>query len=185
MQKMNQKQFAESQGWARSYVTELKKANRLVLDDSGLVDVEASLALIKQTEDPNRDDVRSRHASKRGQGEAAAPAESKPAKPSAETSSYQSARASKEHFLAKQAELDYLKAAGKLVEMDSVRSAGAEIGAQIRATLENLPDQLAPELAPIIDAEQLHAILVEKVQEILNGLSQRLTQAVEKLAEVA
>jgi hypothetical protein len=188
MNELNQKQFAEAQGWSRSYVTELKQAGRLVITANGKVNVEASLLLIKQSEDPNRDDVRNRHAGNRGQGagsEKPAAAEKPKKEKDPNQVTFAEARARKEHFLAEQAQLDFEKSSGKLVEMEAVRNAGADIGAQLRATLENLPDQLSPELAPITDPDQMHAVLVEKFQDVLTGLSARIAQSIAKTAEGA
>ena len=56
----------EIQNVNRSTVTRWKQADRLVFDDNGLVNFKASDKRIKATEDPNRDDVRRRHAINRG-----------------------------------------------------------------------------------------------------------------------
>jgi hypothetical protein len=57
--------FARRLGVSKSYVSrELAQSGRLVMAD-GLVDVEASLARIDATKDPNRADVAQRHAAAR------------------------------------------------------------------------------------------------------------------------
>ena len=56
-----QADFARRLGVSRSHVTGLKHAGRLVLTDNGLVDVDASIARIDATRDPNRDDVNRPH----------------------------------------------------------------------------------------------------------------------------
>lgn len=56
--------FARRLGVAPSYVTKLAQEGRLVVVD-GQVEVEASLARMEATKDPNRDDVRQRHAQAR------------------------------------------------------------------------------------------------------------------------
>lgn len=50
---ISQAEFARRQGWAKSTVTNLKKDGRLVMV-KGKVEVAASLALLKDTEDPSR-----------------------------------------------------------------------------------------------------------------------------------
>jgi len=65
-EKMTRKAFAQLNGWSPSYVTKLAQAGRLVFTDNNKkVLVEASLAKIEETKDPNRDDVAARHAKNR------------------------------------------------------------------------------------------------------------------------
>jgi hypothetical protein len=171
-------QFARRLGVRPSYVTKLRHDGRLVLTAGNRVDVEASLARIEDTKDPNRDDVRKRHERARlhpDNGEGRAPPaggeeEGRDGKPP----SYVDARARKEHFLGLTAKLEYERASGKLVETAAVQRAGAEAGAALRSTLENLPDQLAATLAPVTDEAQLHALLVEALEAALTDVAARL-----------
>ena len=144
---VSQAEFARQAGYARSYVTQLKQSGRLVMDGK-LVIVDQSLARIAATKDPNRDDVTG--------------------------DSFQSARATKEKYHALQAKADYEKSIGQLVEYADVKRVGAEIGITVRTALENMPDQLSAELAPIHDQEQIHALLVEQVEDLLHKLSDKL-----------
>lgn len=59
---MSQAEFARRAGYAKSYVTALKQAGRLVMTADGRVDAAASVARIEATRDPNRDDLESRRA---------------------------------------------------------------------------------------------------------------------------
>ncbi|VEB44094.1 Uncharacterised protein [Chromobacterium violaceum] len=52
---LSKKAFADSQGWAPSYVSKLASQGRLVMaPDSKKVDVEATLAKIGKTADPSK-----------------------------------------------------------------------------------------------------------------------------------
>lgn len=64
MSRESKSAFARRLGVAPSYVTKLKDEGRLVVVD-GQIEVEASLARMDATKDPNRDDVRQRHAKAR------------------------------------------------------------------------------------------------------------------------
>lgn len=64
MSRESKSAFARRLGVAPSYVTKLKDEGRIVVVD-GQVEVEASLARMEATRDPNRDDVRQRHAKAR------------------------------------------------------------------------------------------------------------------------
>lgn len=170
---MTQTEFARALGVNKSYVTRLKQAGRLVLDDSGMVAVAESKRRIRETESPHRDDVRARHAAARGG--AAADAGDKVG------ATFQQARAVKERYLALQAKADYERGIGKLVETDAVRHAGADLGAHLRTTLENLPHQLAPELAAIADPARIQALLAERMELVLNEIAERIAERVRKM----
>ena len=64
MSRESKSAFARRLGVAPSYVTKLKDEGRIVVVD-GQIEVEASLARMEATKDPNRDDVRQRHAKER------------------------------------------------------------------------------------------------------------------------
>jgi hypothetical protein len=64
MSRESKSAFARRLGVSPGYVTKLKDEGRLVLVD-GEVEVGASLARMEATKDPNRDDVRQRHAQAR------------------------------------------------------------------------------------------------------------------------
>jgi len=163
---ISQAEFARQNKWSRSYVTQLKKDGRLVMSNDGKkVLPKESLARIKATEDPNREDVKQRHADERGSGEK---------KKSKTAEKYQEARARKESAQADIAEAMRDVEQGKLVSADDVKKAGFELGTHIRTALENMPDQLAPELAPISDPARVHAVLVEYFENLLADVSQQL-----------
>lgn len=164
---LTQADFARHAGYSRSRVTQLKQSGRLVMEGKRVL-LEESLKRIAETKDPNRDDVSERHAEARQQEPPEQPAEKLIG------GDYQSARAQKEKYLALQAKADYEKAIGKLVEGADVRRAGAEIGILIRTALENMPDQLAAELAPIDDPARIHALMIEHVERILHDLSDKV-----------
>ncbi len=177
---VNQSQFAALQGFSVGYVTKLKQTGRLVLTREGKVDVEASVQRIRDTEDPNRSDVRARHRANRSARSSAAPGATndKPA-PVRDPGQlpYQAARAMKENFLALQAKADYEKSIGELVPAVAVRLAGLNLGAMLRSQLESLPDRLASELAAISEPARIHARLVEQIEDALRQIS----EGVEKL----
>lgn len=199
MSRVTQIEFARQQGWSRSYVTQLKAAGRLVMAD-GMVDVEASLALIDRTADPSRDQVAGRHAKNRaakartdGSTDAEQQDEEKIAPAAGFTaggtesgqggkvegdkiaSSYSKSRAMKEFYAAQTAKAIYEKdVLGKLCDTEDVSRAGAGLGAVLRTKLEGLSDRLASLLAPISSVEETHALLVEHHEAVLNEISDEL-----------
>ena len=162
MTTVTQAEFARMEGKARSYITALKGAGRLVMTADGKVDVEASRARIAGTSDPNRDDVSHRHAENRQ----AAPVEASQSDKIG--SSYQAARAVKEKFSAMQAKLEYERAIGKVVEKSEVEGAIADVVTAFRQRLENLPHRIAPEIV----GKDLDAIRATLKQEVFGALSE-------------
>lgn len=167
-------EFARRQGWSPSYVTALAQADRLVLKGQGRkarVLVDESIARIRETADPNRDDVQARHAAERGdKGNGTPP----PASDHETATSYSKARATKEHYAAQKARLEYEEIAGTLCRADAVRHAAIDAGTALRASLERLPDQLAPTLATLADEQQIHGLLVEHIEAVLTDMAEAL-----------
>lgn len=174
--------FAALLGVKPSYVTKLKQHGRLVLTDDGHVEVEASKQRIEDTEDPNRDDVRARHAAAREpKGGAEAQEQPPPAAPpdhnrSAEvvSTNFQKARALGEHFAAKTRALEFLKEIGEVVELSVIRDEVENILAITRSAFDNLPGQLAPQLVTMNDETQIDRLLQDQIETILAELSQRM-----------
>jgi len=169
---VTQSEFAKALGVRKSYVTKLKQAGRLVLDDRGRVLVDESRQRIEATRDPNRDDVVAANAARRAAVQTA-PA---PPEPTEVLTDYDfpAARARKEHFLAQQAELEYRQRAGELLESAEAAHVVAEAATYVRTTLESLPDRLAPQVAHETDEHRIHALLAEDIEHTLRELSRRL-----------
>jgi hypothetical protein len=182
---MKQSEFASQQGWSASYVTKLKQQGRLVFTDDGKVDVAQSLAKIAATSDPNRDDVSARHAAnrkKKPDAQPVAPPEPKaPQSPADE--SFQKSRAVKERYLALTAKAEYERMIGKMADVESVRIAGADVGAALRAVLENLVDHLTPLLAAETEEPNVHRILREHMDQALHDIINRLESALQAITE--
>lgn len=174
-------EFARLQGWSPSYVTKLAGEGRLVLSDDGKrVLVAETLARIEATKDPARRDVAERFATQRGESAVAPPTESDDVDATDDQGgsiNYQTARASREHYAALTAKAEYEKLVGNLVEVSEVRAAASEAGALIRAQIENLPAQLAPELAAETDEARVQALLVERMEILLGNIAELIERA--------
>lgn len=195
--------FARRLGVAPSYVTKLAHDGRLVLVD-GQIEVETSLALIETTKDPNRDDVRQRHAKARDERRQAtrqdkpadvpaathtgrSPTPAPMAKPTVQAATvFREARADRTHYQARQAEIRLAKLQGKLVDVKAVRKIAGNDGAMIRTLLENLPDQAAPRLAPVRDPQVAARILkglLDDVQATMADLLMKNIAAIRRGAD--
>jgi len=181
MTTVTQAEFARMEGKARSYITALKSAGRLVMVD-GLVDVEASRARIAGTSDPNRDDVAQRHAAARP-GNYTVNQEIAPNSQNTADkigNSYQAARAVKEKFSAMTAKLDYERAIGKVVDKEEVAAAIEDVTSVIRQALENMPHRTAPECVGK-DIDAIRATLKQEVHSALAEMEREFSKRLEKM----
>ena len=186
---VNQSKFAEIIGVDRSYVTKLKKHDRLVIDDDGLIDVDASVQRIKDTADPNRGDVVTRWKNERGdqapvvsQDQSPELSPELPEDSAPEDHSYQRARAKKEHFLAERARIDYLREIGELVPILDMRQAVADVITTFRQTLEQLPYRTGPELVGT-DLDAIRATLKQDIHAALSGMEREFSKRLESNME--
>lgn len=176
-QAVTQAEFARIYGVGRSYVTALKKAGRLVLDERGQVLVEASIQRINETADPNRDDVAARWAAERQPVAATEPPEEEPAPGGHD---YQKSRAQKEHYLAEQARIQFERDISKLVEKSEVEAAVGDLVTAFRQALENLPHRTAPELVGK-DLDQIRATLKQEVHGALADMEREFTKRLNQM----
>lgn len=175
------REFARLARFKPSYVTQLRKEDRLVLTDNGRkVRVAESLARIRDTADPSKAGVAQRHAEKRGTSTALATGAGddggdgdsvEPTIPG-----LQASRAKREKFLALAAERDYRKSMGELVEAGAIEHAVRDAGTTLRAQLERLPDVLAPQLTACRDEAQCRVLLADSIEHALAELERRLRQ---------
>jgi phage terminase Nu1 subunit (DNA packaging protein) len=164
---ITQTAFADLIGMHKSHITRLKQQGRLVLNDSGLVLVDASKARIAETEG-GRDDVTARHAVAKGQ-ETRKPDETRV-----------SAQTRKEMAQADVAEMERDVMRGKLIEREQVETALSDVVAFARQGTENLPHRVAAQLVGK-DFEQIIAILREAVSA---NMAETHKEAGKRLAEL-
>lgn len=183
-------EFAKIARVNRSYVTELKKAGRLVLTDTGKVRVTESLALIEATRSPAHQGVADRHTAARetGAGGVLANAPTPPLveqagqledaeEPDLPTSPHSDRRAralaDKEEAAARKALRDEQLELGQLLRASEVGTALADAAVTLRGAFENMPHELAPELAALNDEAMVCSRLMEFVETQFTELARR------------
>lgn len=177
--------FARLLGVKPQAVTALRKDDRLVLTTDGKrVVVDASRARIAATADPTKAGVTARHAAERqakGAGQAApvpstteaAGGEGDAADEPAPSQGFQYWRERNERAKALASERENDLADGKLLAADEVTAAVAQATTTLRASLERLPDTLAPELAAANDEGQVRGLLAEAIEHALEDLARQ------------
>jgi phage terminase Nu1 subunit (DNA packaging protein) len=166
----NQVQFAALLGCDKSHVTRLKQAGRLVLDEQGLVLVDASKARIAETEG-ERDDVTARHAAAKGMEV-----------PKLDETRV-SAQTRKEMAQADVAEMERDVMRGKLIEREQVEAALADTVAFARQGVENLPHRVAAQLVGK-DFDQIMATLKQEVVAMMGDMHKEAGKRLVELTKV-
>ncbi|MDC7806409.1 hypothetical protein PQS31_06170 [Luteimonas sp BLCC-B24] len=187
---MGFREFADHLGCKPGYVTELRKAGRLVLTDDGKrVRVAESRQLIEDTRDPRKAGVAARHAGTRGaligpagpaldSADDGADDDDEALATSGPSASHAARRAKaaadREEALARKALRDEQVELGTLLVIDEVVSAIATTVTTLRTGLQNLRATLAPSLAAAQTEEQVGAILGEAIESALDECAREL-----------
>lgn len=182
------KTFASIIGCRPSYVTELRKAGRLVLtEDEKAVRVAESIARIEATRDPAMKAVSDRHAAARGAELATAAPAGEPGKQGdesldneddAETGSpdFQMWKARKERAVALREELRLGEEAKELIRRIDAVAVVSNAFVTLRTDLEALPDSIAPVLAGETDENRVRILLSEEIEHALGNLSAQIAK---------
>lgn len=83
---------------------------------------------------------------------------------------YQNSRAKREHYQAELAQLEYEKAAGKLVDADEVRAEARKVASSVISTLYTIPDRISDELAGMNDAFKIQRLLINEFDKAVEQL---------------
>lgn len=200
VQTLGFREFATHMGWRPGYVTELRKAGRLVLSEDGRrVLVQASVERINATRDPSKEGVRERHAAARAAqaGEGAVPgADAIVGEPhgalgaigdddypddynlGADINSPHQLRrakalADKEEANARKALREEALEMGQLLVREEVVAVIAEAVVELRRKLELLPTTIAAALAATDSEEEVRSLLRDNIESALDATSKK------------
>lgn len=182
---MTRKQYGEMKGWSRQYVGKLIQAGRLVLNESGLVDVGASEKLLSMTSDPSKAGVVARHKRERSPKDAPTGSTAVVTLPNLDGSAmpqvgdepdFQKSRAMREHYLALQEQANFHQQQGSLVLRKAVEDGAYGAGRLVRDQLLGIVAQLAPELAVMTDPWKIERHLTAAIRRSLED-AERISSA--------
>lgn len=88
-------------------------------------------------------------------------------------------RTKKEHFAAKKAQLDYEKAAGKVVDAEAVARLWADISVSVQKAVLTVPDRVTPLLVGEVDQTIIHQRMTLELKYALKNLSFQIQNAVD------
>jgi len=166
-QSLTQAAFAEEIGVKRSYITQLKKEGRLVMQD-GKVLVDESIELINNTKDPSKAGVVARHAKERESKQEPARA-IEAIDDDGSSFNFWKTKNEKRKFL--DADRESQVRSKELFEVADVKMAVLDSDAIIRNRLESMPDLLAPQLAIESDEHKVRLLLMDQIEWLLSELS--------------
>ncbi|MDN5937872.1 MAG: hypothetical protein L0H83_04355, partial [Salinisphaera sp.] len=178
-------EFAALLGFRRSYVTQLRKDGRLVLDGAGRILVAATRERIAATADPSKAAVAQRHAANRA-APVTAPAAAGETPDDADAirhriedattagMTYQAARAIKERYAAMAAKRDYEFSMQQLLNAEDVRQTVLGAITTLRSRMESMPDMLAPQAAALTDDGAIRALLSGHIEHALEETAREL-----------
>lgn len=166
---LTRKEYGELKGWSKQHISKLILNNRLVLDEAGLIDVDASEQFLAMTRDPSKVGVSVRHAHDKQRTAFVAPVlSSQPDQVSQPViPDYQRSRARREHAQAEQIESQVRKENGSLVEAEVVDKAAFEAGRMLRDLLLGMPPQIASELVAMTDPWEIEKHLTAAIRRTL------------------
>lgn len=173
-------EFAKILNRKSSYVSELVKYGRVVLDESGKkIVVDASLKLIEESADLSKVGVADRHEKTRAEkSEIKDEIEEIENDAILENGKYHDYRTQHEKFKALRAKQEFEQSTGLLLVAEDVLKAIANSDAIVRQRIESLPDILAPQLAAESDEQRLKSLLVDYIENVLTELSRSLRKMV-------
>ena len=94
-------------------------------------------------------------------------------KPNGSAPSYAAARAEREWFEAKLAELDYKQRVGDLMDASEMEDAAFKAGRLARDRMLTIPDRVADVLAGVTSAARVHSLLADEIGIALDHLAER------------
>lgn len=96
---------------------------------------------------------------------------------------YLAARAKREGFQAKTAELEYLKAIGELVPSGEAREVAFRRYRTLRDKMLNIPERVSSVIAAERDPARVHKVLTDEIKRVLHELSETARAGVAEGAE--
>mgnify|MGYP000734122457 CR=1 FL=1 len=164
---MSQAEYARHRDCSRQYVSKLIKKGVLSLNDDKKIDKEVADKILDDIADPAR--VRPTAPEDDNETQAAG---------SVTNDSFAKAKAMREAYNAKTAQLDYEERAKQLVRKSEVQDAAFELARGVRDELLSLPGTISGQLVSMRDEKQIAAFLKEKLSEVLTALCEKVKEDV-------
>ena len=186
VQGVTRAEFARLRGCSAPYVTKLGHQGRLVLTETGLIDVAKTVALLDATDDPARGGDRTGKATPPPAPPAPAarvpaataagvvPVGAQPslAGGSGDSPAYRNAATRERIAKARLAELDLAEKAGNLVRRDEVEAAVFGLARQAQEALDAIADRLSTQLAAESDPALVHKMLATELRLVKQQIAE-------------
>lgn len=207
-EEMRKSEFADFLGVSRAYISQLAKANRLVLSADGeRVRVHESLERMDKTGSADKSAVAARHALERlAKGGCAAPVADTVRTAVGLTTSpppasiagaglpdmatmllknpmdaYNIARAQNEQKRGEQMDIELAKSRRDLISQEGTVKAVTDLASATRAAFERMPDRIATVLAAESDPHAIYTMLQDEIDGICATLSKQAAELLDKI----
>ena len=176
--------FARRKGWNRSTATRYARDGKLVVTESGMVDVAASEARLAAAADPLKEGVRARHRDgRRDRGrEPGADDSGEATRADPNDSAYQlltKHRAATEASKAELARLELEEKQGKLGEIEAMRKRAHQSSRRARDAILNLRYRVDPLLAGEADPVKRAEIWDRELRQVCEELARSIAEPLE------
>ena len=167
--------FYRRQGWNPSYGHKVKMQGRLVaviVNGKELIDVEQSIARMAATADPAKSHMAEVNENQRTmhRGTQTPEIQNAQASPS-KNATFMQAKTAREVYEAKSAQLDFEERSGKLIRVDAVKAALANVFSATRDAMLQIPARLGPQLAAESDPAAAQSLLHAEIHQALQLLA--------------
>ncbi|MBI0554540.1 hypothetical protein F6Q06_08560 [Pectobacterium parmentieri] len=177
MTTMNQSQYAQHSGVDRKTIGRWIKAERFIVMDGDLIDVEASDAALKKNrdgKDPRTSNAKKNKGSSRNNNDEIESTASKIILTEGANLSREEAARVRENYMALLAKLQYEKDSGQTIELAAAEEVLFNAFRQQRDAWLNWPSRVAPLIAADLDvpADRMTEVLIEYVHKHISVLGE-------------
>lgn len=186
---VSQIEFSKIINKSRQYITKLKKENKLVLNNDGLIDVEKSIKNIEKLTDPskknngkNNDNKFIKDIPKEIKGDLT----DKEIEDifNEDPSNFNQSKSRKEYFLSKIAELNFLKESGKLIEADLVELQYFNISRLLRDKIFNIKYRISSQLSIMNDPTEISNLLEKEFRLVFGEIEKELEKEINTIEDI-
>lgn len=180
---VNTVEFAKIIGKSKQYVSKIKKEDKLILNEDGLINVEESKKKLLKLSDPAKKNNGNNAISNKVKEEVKlvkeVPEENLNDDNNDSEYDYNLAKSKKEHYLAEKEKIRYMRECEQLAEVSVIENQFAEVGSEMKSRLLNLKNTITSQLLNLNlinekDFNTIQKIIDHDVYSLLNDFVDNL-----------
>ena len=177
---VNTVEFAKIIGKSKQYVSKIKKEDKLILNEDGLINVEESKRKLLKLSDPAKKNNGNNAISNKVKEEVKLVKEITEENINDDSEyDYNLAKSKREHYLAEKEKIRYMKECEQLAEVAVIENQFAEVGSEMKSRLLNLKNTVTSQLLNLNlinekDFNTIQKIIDHDVYSLLNDFVDNL-----------